>query len=266
MKKVIRQGCYETNSSSQHVVVVTKNNTHVTPEEINPDYTNDDSPFYEWCYVNKEGLWNIGDVDEGFGRYPFRILTTFKDKMMYAICEYLGHLYEDDPEWQKWYDELKGIAASMIPDFTDFKFHTKEVDIYLDKNGNEIPHNKLIYKCYSNGLPVYTYFDENGEEVDATLNEDEYWESPDIGTIDHQSAGLLKNFLKDKGISLKEFLTNKRYMIVQDGDEYCDFDRLLKSGIINRNFITEIYDESGEDLEWLEWLKEQEAKNEESNT
>lgn len=260
--RVVRGGCFETNSSSQHVIVVTKNDTHIVPEELNPD-VNCDKYSDEYCYVNN-GKLRVTEVDEGFGRYPFEILTTFKDKMRYAICEYLGRLYVDDPKWDEYYGELKRIATEHIPGFKDFEFYMKDVDIYLDKDGNEICHKDLIYKGWYDDHGEYTYLDKDGNECKAILDKENCYEMPDIGMIDHQSMGLLKNFLKYQGISLEEFLTNKKYAVVIDGDEYMEFDHLLRAGFIDRNFITGIYDKSGEDVEFQDWLK-REKENEESN-
>ena len=67
---------------------------------------------------------------------------------------------------------------------------------------------------------------------------------------------LLRNFLMDQNISLKEFLTNKRYVVVIDGDEYDDWGSLKASGLINMDFIVSEYTTSDEDIEYAEWLKE----------
>ena len=209
-KKVIRHGCWESNSSSQHSILVTKNDVkakikewHIGEEDYDSDY------IYLW-----HGKMSLRDVCDGYGRWPFMILTTFEQKLQYAMCEYLGYLYEDDSEWQKYYEEFKSIVKELLPEFEDFDIHTKK-------------------------------------------DEEEYMEMPDIGTIDHQSAGLLKNFLKDKGISLKEFLTNRRYVVVIDGDEICDWNRYKASGLIDRSQILLEYNHSGEDVEYENWLKEQ---------
>lgn len=45
---------------------------------------------------------------------------------------------------------------------------------------------------------------------------------------------LLDSWLYSLGIDVEEFLTNKRYVVVCDGDEYCIFDDFLKSGILNK--------------------------------
>lgn len=63
----------------------------------------------------------------------------------------------------------------------------------------------------------------------------------DIGWIDHQSAGKLRNFIKKHEISLEEFLTNKKYVIVVDGDEYHYFDRMIEAGLMDMKYIKEVY-------------------------
>lgn len=268
MKRVIRLNCFETNSSSQHSIIVTKNDVRVNPEELDWNKVKDENePYsYERIYLYK-GKWNLRDIDDGFGRYPFQLLTTFEEKFKYAMCEYLGHLYEDDPEWQEQYDMFKAIASEVIPGFEDFNIRTKDIDIYLDKDGNDIKQKDLHYNYWNKEEkhPEYYYIDKDGNKQQAIFDEENYLEMPNIGTIDHQSAGLLKNFLKDKNIDLKEFLTNKRYVVVIDGDERDDFQRYYDSGLINKDYITEIYDKSGEDIEFKEWL-EREKNYEENDT
>lgn len=263
MKRVIRRNCFESNSSSMHSVVVTKNEEKVTPDNIIWDRNN--PTIDDGVYICLDGKWSLQDVDKGYGRYPFRILTSFEDKFKYSLCEYLGDMYEDDPRWEETISQFYEIAAELIPGFKDFYFHTKDVDIYLDADGNDIPHCNLIYDGWNEkeNRPKYIYKDKDGNKHMAMYDEDNYIEMPAIGMIDHQSMGLLKNFLKEKNITLKEFLTNKKYIIVIDGDEMCDFERYLKAGLINKDFITEIYSTSGEDIEYKQWLEEQ--KNEESN-
>lgn len=267
-KKTKRQSCFETNSSSMHSICIMKNDVHVTPEELTADYNSDAYNEDEFVYLRKNKLDMYG-IDEGFGRYPFKILFTFKDKLKYAMCEYLGNMYIDDPEWEEIYDSFRDICKELIPGFEDFYLYTKEEDIYLDDKGNEILRKNLRYDHYDNehGRSVYTYIDEYGNRKYAIYDKENYMEQPEIGSIDHQSAGLLKSFLKNKGISLKEFLTNKKYVIIVDGDEYCLWDQYKRAGFINMDNIIEEYEGSGADAEYLEWLKEQkDEKTEENDT
>lgn len=62
------------------------------------------------------------------------------------------------------------------------------------------------------------------------------------GCIDHQSYGMINLYLDKNNISFKEFLMNKKYIIILDGDEYCVWDTMKKCGLINKNFIQEEYD------------------------
>lgn len=259
MKEVIRENVWETNSSSSHSIVVTKNNTHIDPARIVVDHTREDDIDYNDCvYLDSTGKWSLYDIANGYGRYPFQILTSFEDKLKYAMCEFMGYLYEDDPEWQKWYDEFGAIAYEFVPGFKGFRISTKDIDIYLDKDGNEIMHKDLHYDYWNTekDIPEYYYVDADGNKQKAILDEENYLEMPNIGMIDHQSMGLLTNFLKEKGITLREFLTNKKYIVIIDSDEECNWERYKNNGIINQDFIVCEYDTSGDDLEYLEWLEE----------
>ena len=57
--------------------------------------------------------------------------------------------------------------------------------------------------------------------------------STDLGTDDC----MLHYWLDEHGITMKEFLTCKKYIVIQDGDEYCIWSRLIKSGLIDMNVI-----------------------------
>ena len=212
--RVIRRSCFETNSSSQHSIVVTTNDCHVTAKEL----TGRDGYNPEYVYVNSHGAIDLHEVREGYERYPFQILATFEDKLQYALCEYLGRKYVDDPEYDEIFKEFENITKEVIPEFTHFSIATRDEDVWLTQDGDMIPHKFLIYDGWDaeNEREIYTYKDKEGNVHQAIFDEENYLEAPDIGQIDHQSAGMLKNFLKDRGISLKEFLTNKKYVIIVD--------------------------------------------------
>jgi len=265
MRRVVRKDVFETNSSSQHSICITKRNEHINPDKMiwkcgDSDYCEDR------VYLYKDGKWNLREIEDGFGRYPFNMLTSFEDKFKYAMCEYMGYLYVDDPEFSEYWEMFKDIAREVLPGFTDFHIYTKNEDIYLDDEGNPIRRRDLKFEDWNKETheEIFSYVAKDGTRKIATVDQNDVYEVPCIGTIDHQSAGLLKNFLKDEGISLKEFLTNKKYIVIIDGDEYCDWSRYKMSGIINLDFIEKEYGTSGEDLEYREWLKEQEKNENES--
>lgn len=61
------------------------------------------------------------------------------------------------------------------------------------------------------------------------------------GTDDYQIEGWLKHY----NISLEEFLTNKRYIVVVDGDEYCVWSNIKNSGLVDvKKIVHDSYEES----------------------
>lgn len=72
----------------------------------------------------------------------------------------------------------------------------------------------------------------SGIEFPTNWDEEEYH-----GSIDHESDGILSGYLEENNISFKEFLLNKRYIIIVDGDEYSVWNRLKRTGVINPDEI-----------------------------
>ena len=58
------------------------------------------------------------------------------------------------------------------------------------------------------------------------------------GSVDEN---ILSSFLEENQISLEEFLTNKKYVVIVDGDEYCIWDSFKKSGLVDLNQIEKEY-------------------------
>ena len=167
--KVVRFGAFETNSSSMHSIIV-----------VGKPNSNDN--FTDGLKI-VDGKLIIDDIyDIEFGRAPFEILSTFKEKLMYAIAAY----------------SKEEIIKTV---------------------GELIKINEIVY-------PNVWYF---GESDSHEFH----------GDIDHQSVGVLKNFLACNHVNLRDFLTQDKYMVVIDGDEYCIFDDLVQSGIVNDEIIKE---------------------------
>lgn len=78
---------------------------------------------------------------------------------------------------------------------------------------------------------------------DVKLPRDNYCEKEKVvyGGVDED---ILSGFLEKNNIKLKDFLLNKKYVVIVDGDEYCIYDELKKSGIINKDNIEKEYPES----------------------
>lgn len=234
MKRQIRRCVFETNSSSQHSLCVMKIDEYYTPEEISED-------FFLWN--NKETgeekcEWHIWDGDLEFGRSPFRVLCNFHDKWLYA-CASLVRECNDET-----YKELESIALKHVPglkkvvipmvsdSFADKNYPENKDNGYAQEYGKtEDELNKwLEQKEKAWGIDTLTYWEsENGYF---------HFEKPFMDCVD---KNILGGFLEKENISLEEYLINKKYVVIQDGDEYCEFGNFKRSGLINLDVIEHEY-------------------------
>lgn len=257
MKYQVRKGCFETNSSSSHSLIVTKKNSNIrmTQEEIRHEFYLD-APWHKERHKNDEKeVVKIDPWDNEFGRFPFNVLVTFRDKLAYAVAEYCGDNYRiesylqaektfdeifvpllirligcDDVEWDKWNDGYFAIYSGGGEYFDEVE---------------EVPYKKLVYveKEDRDGLDEddllrghYRKTDTDGRPI-----EDAWFDVPKFGSIDHQSAGLLKRFLKDNNLSLEDYLVRKDIITVITGDEYSTFSDMILCGLIDVNNIVTQY-------------------------
>ena len=175
----IRNGVFETNSSSMHSLVIKKDSGYYTNEELIED-----------IYLDKNGTWDIwNDEQISFGRFPFKCLATFESKVRYAIGSLCG--YRSDAEAK--FKEIERIVT------------------------------EVVWECTSISLPTRRY---------SLSGEISY------GYVD---IDILTPFLENEGISLREFLTNKKYVVIVDGDEYCIWDSMKQSGLVNMDEIEKEY-------------------------
>lgn len=264
MKRQIRQGIFESNSSSSHVICVTKDDHILTQGDIvtsYDDYQEDDSK--ELLYVKKDGEWDVwGELYFGRG---FQVMSSLEDKTRYAIAEFCGNYTGNSDEIKKEYlDEILNILNSVIPKLTGIHLHKKYVDIYEDLEGNELPDEEVLTNWDVSKQSAMRHFYKRDGKIHPAKRTEYCYEIPDVEGIDHQSRGLLTQFLKTEGISLEEFLLNKKYVIIEDSDETCLFKELKRSGLFNKDNIVkeytawQAYQDSGKtDPEYQEWLDEQ---------
>ena len=96
MKYQIRKGCFETNSSSMHSLVMTIKNPNVrmTKVEFLAEYYIDATWMKERIKkAGKEVLHIDAYGGNDFDRSPFTVLSSFREKLLYAIAEYCGSNY-----------------------------------------------------------------------------------------------------------------------------------------------------------------------------
>lgn len=223
----VRYGVFETNSSSMHSIVVMKEN-----EKFKGRYDHPESGIY----IENDGEWRIwDDNDLCFGRYPFRILSTFEDKFYYAVASLCA--YKPVEEATRNFNELIRIAKKYIPEIKNITVPVNYQQAYSTVDGRKLqPDEVHWHKSYDakEDKEEYCYKDDEGKWVKATpLPYEEDYQVPDYGDVDHDSCGLLESFLKNEKVSLEDFLINKKYTVVIDGDEYYEFDKMLNSGVLD---------------------------------
>lgn len=270
MKYQIRKGCFETNSSSMHSLVMTKKNSNVcmTQEEIRAEYYLDASWMKERIKKIGKEVLHIGVYGgNDFGRSPFTVLSSFREKLLYAIAEYCGTNYtvQSYIDSENLFNEMFVPLLIRLTGCDEVEYTEDKRDcfaIYSDVNNehldeveevdyqdlvligseeiNSIPKNDRIFDCYKNVA-------KNGRPI-----EEAYFDVPDYGSIDHQSDGLLKRFLVDNNLSLEEYLVRKDVVVVIDGDEYCELGKLIDCGMIDKDSIALICPDRG-------WLADKET-------
>lgn len=262
MKYQIRLGCHETNSSSMHSLILTKknNNIRMTQEEIRDEFYLNKEWYKERHKNDEEEIVRIDPWENEFGRSPFTILSSFRDKLAYAIAEYCGDNYRmesylkaektfdevfkpllirligcDDIEWGKWDDKYFVVYSDDNAEFFDeFKEVPYEKLIYIDKSKrDDFSDDDMIRGGYRN-------VDKDGRSV-----EDAWFDVPDFGSIDHQSLGLLRGFLELNNLTLEDYLVRKDIVVIIDGDEYCELDNLINCGLIKKDSIVLRYPKHG---------------------
>lgn len=232
MKRQIRRGVFETNSSSQHSLCIMKKSEHYTSEEILED-------FYLWSdeETGDNSVWNVWDIDLVFGRSPFRALGTFKDKWLYA-CASLVRSYNDDT-----YKELVALALKYVSGLKKIKM-PMITESCADKDDKEHKDDEYFQKYGKTEDELVEYLMEKEEDWGMEIN---YWKSssgywhydrPSTGYVDEN---VLSGFLEKESITLEEYLTNKKYVVIQDGDEYGYFGDMKRSGLINLDAIDHEY-------------------------
>lgn len=232
MKRQIRRGVFETNSSSMHSLTVLKRDCKYTSEEtLEGLYLYDDRDTGE-----KKCIWNINDEDLEFGRQPFRALGTFKDKWLYA-CASLVREYNDDI-----FQELTAIAFKYIPNLKRINLPMTSEPI-VDRGSEKSRRDAYCQEHGKTEKELQEYLSQKEKDWGMELG---YWKSGDwwhyeVPYTGHVDEDILSGFLKQEGISLEEYLTNKKYVVIQDGDEYGYWKDMKRTGLVNMDIIDHEY-------------------------
>ena len=173
------------------------------------------------------------------------VITT--DNEHYTREEINKNFYMTDGIVRLWESSLEFYRSpfDMLVTFKD-----KLRYAIASSNGNLVDQCRELCCKYVDGFVDFE-FDTKDYVWDSEVKD--YVETDDPipnygGTDDYQIEGWLKKY----NVSLEEFLTNKRYIVVVDGDEYAIYDHIKKSGLFDTSKI--IHDSYVEEEE--EWHKQ----------
>ena len=184
------------------------------------------------------------------------VITDFEGR--YSQEEIMKHVY-------LWNDG-KAIMRSYSLEFgrSPFNFlnnfESKTRYAIASSNGRLVPQIVEVWKKYVPGFSHFE-FDEKyriwDEEKQDYVDTDEDNPVYEYGYTDDY---MIEGWLKKYNVSVEDFLTMKRYIIVCDGDEYAVWDKVRDSGLMNKSHI--IHDSYAEYEEEMRKKYEEERKNE----
>lgn len=239
MKMQIRTGMFETNSSSMHSLLIMKKRQTMTQAEIRDEFYLDE----DW---NKErgNILRLDSWDNDFGR-EFRVLTSFRDKLSYAMAAMLGNCY-NLKSYIKAGDEfvctfepiLKKLAGV---DEVEMPMESEFFTVYSDTVTDDVEQD---YETYEEVLYEDLVYDETKEygrykEVCKSGRKQMgiYLKVPKFGSIDHQSIGLFQGFLRKYGITIEEYLIRKDIIVIVNGDEDNVLGHMMDCNLLNKEGI-----------------------------
>lgn len=166
------------------------------------------------------------------------VITT--DNEHYTREEINKNFYVTDGIVRLWDSSLEFYRSpfDMLVTFRD-----KLRYAIASSNGNLVNQCRELCQKYVDGFVDFKF-----DKIDYVWDSEveDYVETDDPipnygGTDDYQIEGWLKHY----NISLEEFLTNKRYIVVVDGDEYCVWSNIKNSGLVDvKKIIHDSYEES----------------------
>ena len=151
------------------------------------------------------------------------VITT--DNEHYTKEEMMSNIYmHKDGTIHIWSEDLE-FYRSPFDILTTF--YGKARYAIAASNGNLVADVQAIFCKYIDGFTNFVF-----DQIYKSYDDDEM--VTDYGGTDDY---LIEGWLKKYNISLEEFLTNKRYVVICDGDEYFVWNQLKNSGVIDTDAI-----------------------------
>lgn len=203
--RCIRKKCFETNSSSTHSLIITKDlyveNSMCYNKKWGLKLVKSEAPIYDFesirAYMRneqtiKDPLYTLNLWGGNFGREELRFVSSSYKKANYLVT-YIKEYVERKSESDYLYKLIEDSIKKGIPELNVIHFNTP----YEDKDVND----------------SFLYEEDDGHYTDIYLDHD---------SSEFASLLLKANGLKLKGIgeySVYEFIFNKSYILIS-GEDY----------------------------------------------
>lgn len=152
------------------------------------------------------------------------LVITTQDEY-YTIDEIKKNMYiNKDGIIRMWASDLEFYRSPFDVLCT---FYDKTRYAIASSNGKLVDEVEAIYRKY---IPEFVAFkfDERPKSYDSENYVIDYG-----GTDDYCVEGWLKRY----NITLEQFLTNRRYIVIVDGDEFCVWDHVKNTGLLDTDMI-----------------------------
>ncbi len=190
------------------------------------------------------------------------VITDFEGR--YSQEEIMSHIYcRKDGSVNMWNNSLEFGRSPF--DFLN-TFESKTRYAIASSNGRLVPQIVEVWKKY---IPGFSHFEFDEKYRVWDEEKQEYVETDDDNPVyeyGYTDDSMIEEWLKKYNVSVEDFLTMKRYIVVCDGDEYKTWDKVRDSGLMDTSHI--IHDSYAEqETEWeAKWKAEQEEKCEKEHT
>ena len=184
------------------------------------------------------------------------VITDFEGR--YSQEEIMNHVYlSKDGKVIMWESNLE-FGRSPFDFLNSFKSKTRYA--IASSNGRLVPQIVEVWKKYVPGFSCFEFdekyrvWDEEKQEYVETDKDNPVYE------YGYTDDSMIEEWLQSYNVSVEDFLTMKRYIIVVDGDESCIWDKVRDSGLMDKSHI--IHDSYAEFVKAERKRREEERKNE----
>lgn len=161
------------------------------------------------------------------------VITDFEGR--YSQEELMNHVYlGNDGKVIMWESRLEFGRSPF--DFLN-TFESKTRYAIASSNGRLVPQIVEVWKKYVPGFSRFE-FDEKYRVWDE--KKQEYVETDDDNPVyeyGYTDDSMIEVWLQNYNVSVEDFLTMKRYVVVCDGDEYRTWDKVRDSGLMDTSHI-----------------------------